>query len=434
MNALGRFTLAFLLVAIGLALHQSFIFLNYFPASHLFPKPSPWFSSDRITTVPDENDLLWFVGPSDPWEEKWTDKQFQRSTSTFPDDLVLNARIASEASSSRAFLQRASSLDPENGFYDILMAARHAEKISLRSLEKKPLLTGLRKFNNKQDDLPKGRKKLEEHQADNRDALDLTLAALDRAAEEPFITAYGQESMERWAATVEPAYDVATGYQNFYLWLRSEAGHPLVGTSETIRKLADQLSNEGRSEELTQLIRNMEKNSWRLYESAKTPFHLFMARYSLRDAAQLVVKNSAQVKDKALLERAQKRVARFESYKQARDNPVDNDHWDNEKIPQRLYNTVLISLRTNLAQQLNDQDFRSAILAEQAHLSWRFYLWGLLIFVVLIFISLGLTRFFRKRQLILSKRLTIFNIAIPITLFLIYRYLTPWGGFDKGPG
>lgn len=159
-----------------------------------------------------------------------------------------------------------------------------------------------------------------------------------------------------------------------------------------------------------------------------------MARYSLRDAAQLAVKNSAQVKDQALLERAQKRVARFESSKQARDHPMNNDQWDSEKTPQRLYNAVLISLSTNSAQQLSDQDFRSAILAEQAHLSWRYFLWGLLIFVVLIFISLGLTRFFRKPQFALGKRLTVFNIAIPITLFLIYRYLTPWGGFDKGPG
>ncbi len=180
-----------------------------------------------------------------PLGKKWNDNQFQRSTSTFPDDLVLNARIASEASSSDAFLQRASGLDPENGFYDLLMAARHAEKISFRSLGKKPLLTGLGKFNNKQqDDLPKGRKKLEDHQADNRDALDLTLAALERAAGKPFITAYGQESMERWAATAEPAYDVATGYQNFHLWLQSKAAPPLIGTSEAIGKLAEKLSSE----------------------------------------------------------------------------------------------------------------------------------------------------------------------------------------------
>ena len=208
----------------------------------------------------------------------------------------------------------------------------------------------------------------------------------------------------------------------------------MIGTSEAIGKLAEKLSSEGRSEELIQLIRNMERISWSLYDSAKTPFHLFMARYSLRDAAQLAVKNSAQVKDQALLERAQKRVARFESSKQARDHPMNNDQWDSEKTPQRLYNAVLISLSTNSAQQLSDQDFRSAILAEQAHLSWRYFLWGLLIFVVLIFISLGLTRFFRKPQFALGKRLTVFNIAIPITLFLIYRYLTPWGGFDKGPG
>lgn len=435
MKGVSRWILPTLLVAAAiLAIHQAIIFLQYFPLSSAW-KPQSFPLGGRDLTIrinPEER--LWLLGDTEAYGKAGKSTRWDQASNAFPNDPSILARSMGTRKLQEHDLDRIARLAPDNAWFDLIIARHHAENVFSTEERKRTdeEIQGIKKSRRRNR---RGPGSLLYYQADvvNEEEVDQTIAALTRASEKPTQNSYLTEWHRRWSNAMPPGNDVITRAYDRYWMSDLNISNLLPEFFPVFEHRMKSLAEDGKRKEFLQLKSVMEKILWSRFDSTHDSIELLFTRNGLDAIAKLVTEHADQLEFGPAAEPFKKRAARFEEHFEKRKSKSHSNFFDNDDFSRRLYHPIPFRL-SELRAKISDQDLRYGILAEQAHLSWRNFLWGFFVLSAAALILRISMRWLKHPPVSPSRKLIAASVLLPVIGFLIIRYVTPWGGFYKGPG
>lgn len=448
---------ASLLVAGILALHQFGIFKKHYPWSSVFDHPLAFDGSPGIDNHLDQEEALWFLGNWRDEGEIGPEGRWKATLEAFPNDPAVLSRIYGRMRTPDDYLEKASKLAPENGWFDFLQADKYETDVfnqkylrrtddEMRELEKQKEDEANRRRKERRRSRPRpGRRPQFGPQSSDglyyralvvdEEKIDLTIAALTRASEKLVIDPYDKDYLARLFAVTKPGEDVLTRQLNLILGLNRPdyVGH-YQSTWRVVEHRLKALGEAGNKEEFVRIKSVIEKILWHRFDHTHADIELLLIRNQLRDLSKLVSEYHGKLELDEPLQPHEERIARFTEYSEARKHNNYDKPFNDEEISYHHYGALIFARNDDLRDKIDQQELRFGVLAEQAFLSWQFYLKGGLALLAAVAILRFISRWIKNSGEKPSRILIAFTVLIPLFGFLVFHYATPWGGFYEGPG
>ena len=402
--------LLLLIISAGLAVHQTAIFFRYFSLSQIIvPPPNLWAGGKGLRSGLSEEEVIFVFGK---WDSEWQHEDHEAILKAYPDDIAIYSRYLGDGYLPKNFRDTVERLDPDNGWFDELEAAKIADDA--------------REPTERRDDrLQYDEKKLSE-----------VMELLHRSAAKPRSESYYRKLIERGTQIIPTGDDVQSRRRHYANGaLELSEGSSTYSSWRAISAYAATLQSPDDLENFRKLVHTSNILMERRMASARNTIDLLVLA-SAMDVTRAEFSKAAErlgLPDEAKI--YEEGAAMFRELRdnwKKREKVRDRKNILQKRMPGHLDGGGNF-VDQFLKKPLDLHDLQPGVNAEHAHMASRFSLQGFYLFGV---ISLGVAvLIFRGRHSVqVIWKPVIFGSLLPFAIFFALRQWTSLGELEEGPG